>query len=219
MTQILMDFLGLMAPAPNRIDDPPVKSLTPDVLAQARHRFETRLETLNRRVARLSHGGRLIGMPLCPSACTPGPLADFVLGLGTDPYRRWNVVLYADGAPTARALNTLPYRDEYEHDIDHTMVQYLTGLKKSRDHQLASWPTASDGAITNLNQTYRKRLYRDCARIEATLFGARMQQWQLRPNGYSDKATADASPPSAPIRPIISSGSGAENRRSSPVTG
>lgn len=209
MTQTLMDFLSLVTPPPaatsGACDKPPPRQ---SVLGRAKQHYLERLARLNRKVGNLAKGGHLIGVPLCPSACEPGPLADFALSLGTDPYRRWNMVLYANNEATARVLRTVPYHASYDGAVDSVMVDFLNGLRAKRDLQRKATPNLTAVGLARLNRRFRDRLHADCSRIEDALFGAQERQWRL----YSDTETDAASPPKALINPAISAGSGAENR-------
>ena len=107
MTETLMDFMQLVTKSgavPVMPAQAPSTSLD-ELSAQ----FHAALDTLNADVARLSCGGRLIAVPLCPAACAAGPLADKLQAIGTHPFASWNMMLYADTAETAAALNTIEF--------------------------------------------------------------------------------------------------------------
>ena len=210
MTQTLMTFMKLVSPPARLVKSAAVNEaaavMTP--LERARSQYESRLDRLNRRISRLVPGGRLVGVPLCPSACVPGDLAEFVLSLGTDPFRRWNIVLYADGGKTARALRTIPYHPDYERAVDPIMSDYLVQLRQTRADRHNRKGPMDAAALAALNSRLRDKLFADCARIESTLFDAQERQWRL----YARTEIAPGVPPNAAISADISSGIAAENR-------
>ena len=210
MTQTLMDFLQIVTPAPTgRCTDNSADVTPVDVaLDQGRAQMEDRLSRLNNSIRNMGCDGRLIAVPLCPSACKPGSLAAFILSLNTDPFERWNMMFYASNATTARLLDTLPYHPDYATDTNALMVDYLNGLHKKRDNHITTTPDQDTEAMNLYSARMRNRLIEDCRQIELTLFGARRRLWQLQPDGTD----AAASPPSAVINAAMSAGTGTENR-------
>lgn len=213
MTETLMDFLSIVTPPGTSASDPATArcTVTSTTLDRAKTRFDARLSRMNADIAKTLPGGYLIGVPLCPSACRPGPLADFVLSLGTDPYDGWNMLLYANNSHTAYALDTVPYHPDYIGDIDAVMVEYLVELEASLKRQITA-PLARIKAKAAVYEDHLLRLMADCERIEHTLFGARKRHLNCYPETIG-------SPPRSAISPDISSGTGAENESSAPLTG
>lgn len=192
MTETLMDFMHLVTESGAVPVLPAQAASSP--LDELRTRFQAALDHLNADAARLSAGGRLIAAPLCPAACEAGPLANTLQAIGTHPYASWNMMLYADTAETAAALDTIAFHPAYATDTNQSMVDYIQRIDRTCEKALG-------------------RLLHDCGQIEKILFGQQVS-WA----NYIEMSVPDL-PPNDLIKPTMSAGTQASNDSSCAAVG
>ncbi len=201
MTHVFTDFITQISPAGHppfpegdAAGDQPYD--TPSCFDSARHRHRRWLAALNRQVARHAQGGYLIAAPLCPTVCSDGPEARFLLDIGIDPFGRWNMMLFANNDPTADLFNTLAYDLVFRRSLDEIICAYIKQLQTGW-HEGASVSSVRSGLTVNAR------------RMEDMIMSSRRD--------VNSRHAAQAQllvPPKAEIRSRISPGKGAANSMS-----
>ena len=99
-------------------------------LEEARSRHLELVEKINAQV-RDAGGSDLKWTPICPSACRPGELADYLLDeIGLDPFLRWNILYFAADRKTAVIFDTVEYDEHWEGLFDDTLSETILQSKK-----------------------------------------------------------------------------------------
>lgn len=115
-------------------------------LEQARSRHLELVEKINAQV-RDAGGSDLKWTPICPSACRPGELADYLLDdMGLDPFLKWNVLYFAADQKTALVFDTVEYDAKWESWFDEAVCGAILESKKMWGDALADHGQTGDDA-------------------------------------------------------------------------
>ena len=110
---------------------------------QAKDHFEAQLSSVNTAL-REQGSGPLIALPLCATACDEGPIADFLLQIGANPFERWNMMYFAADATTARLLDTVQYTPDLEDKFDQDVTDVIGRVAIAWDSFHERFPKATD---------------------------------------------------------------------------
>jgi len=122
-------------PAMTFLDQPPPpappsgNTVLPDVgvtdtrisFDEARDGHADRVRQINEAV---SEDGNLAvrALPMCSTATTPGPMAEFLLDIHLDPFGDWNMLYLGVDDSAAAALGTLPFSESFAARFDDVII-------------------------------------------------------------------------------------------------
>jgi hypothetical protein len=166
-------------PEPQMVDNPFDQVIRENrlTLDQAQSRWEALLDTINSQVQDMTQG-KLVPVPLCPSACAPGPMSDFLLDMQMDPFLRWNMMYYAADPETAIILQTELYNPTFEGDFDEAMIALLNILRASWNEFRIKEPDADVARVKNYRDTLRGLLCDQIAEIEDLIYDGKVNVWK-----------------------------------------
>lgn len=147
--------------------------------AQAKARHAALLNRVNAQVAQLGDsGGHLVPVPLCASACAPGPLADFLCLMQLDPFLRYNQFYAASDAPTAFILDTVVHDPKASSGVDADLVEIFGNAHALWADFKATEPEADPIRILTMRDYIRVQTSRIGAEIEARLYPHQRHLWR-----------------------------------------
>lgn len=144
----------------------------------ARLRHVQLLEAINQDVARQTSGGALIAAPLCPSACIPGDLADFLLMLHCDPFGPTNMRYAADTPETAEMLETDEYTPELAMRFDAELQGFYKRARAAWDDFKIISPDATRIDVLNHRDTLRALVAQAAERLDERDDTPRRHLWR-----------------------------------------
>lgn len=134
--------------------------------ATAQQRHARLLAAVNEDIAREIPNGVLIPAPLCPSACAPGPLANFLLMLHCDPFGSSNMRYAAGNAETAARLETNEYTPELANRYDAELVAFFNRAAAAWQDFKQISPDANRIDVLNHRDTLRALIAQAAERID-----------------------------------------------------
>lgn len=148
----------------------------------ARTRHEARLAAARRPVLP-GLVADLVPVALCEAATRPGPLADWLLAIGADPFGPWNIVLRANTEATAQALGTPRFDPVDRGRFAAEMTALVAGLRAAWE-AFAAGPGADDPALAEAMRTHmRGALEAGSAGCRAALIGPGDNLWRTKAFG------------------------------------
>jgi len=132
----------------------------------ARQRHDQLLDAVNADIAREIPGAVIVPAPLCPSACQPGPLAEFLLMLNCDPFGPLNMRYAAGNADTAELLDTHEYSPEMAERYDTELVAFFKRAEAAWQDFKAISPDATRIDVFNHRDTLRAVISQATERID-----------------------------------------------------
>jgi hypothetical protein len=155
------------ASAPRAADPAPA----PGGFEAARARHEARLAALRRQLGS-DAAVDLVPVALCPGAIVPGPMADWLLAIGADPFGTWNIVLRPGDEAAAQALG-LPRPDVADDGRFEAEAAALVSGLMAVWSAFARGPEGGDPARAEAMRGYlREALAAGTAHWRAALAGA-----------------------------------------------
>lgn len=145
---------------------------------EARLRFDQRVDRLNAQVNQMTHGGHLVPVAQCSTACRPGALADFFRLMHLDPFDRYNQFFAAGDDKTADMFDTVRFDPQFIGAVDDAMVRvYQRAQDKWADFK-RSEPEADRAAILAKRHEIRAQMVRIGRDVEEQLYPGRKHLWQ-----------------------------------------
>ncbi len=144
----------------------------------AQRRHAQLLEAVNRDIARQTSGGGLIAAPLCPSACAPGPLSDFLLMLHCDPFGPMNMRYAADTAKTAQILETDQYSPELAMRFDAELLAFYKRARTAWEDFKVISPDATRIDVLNHRDTLRALIAQAAERLDEREHTPKRHLWR-----------------------------------------
>ncbi|MCX7644434.1 MAG: hypothetical protein N2Z62_03940, partial [Rhodobacteraceae bacterium] len=188
-------------------------------LTALRGKAVTELNRVNAQLVQV-RCGHLVAVPVSRQAREPGPLADFLLDIGLDPFGHWNTLYYAADPEGAKVMDALSFRPEVEglFDAEFTAViararaeweAFLADPASLDEPTLRGYRAALADALRDLAGVLQDRAYAGRAHRWMHLFGmtprdpaappvARRAALPPSPARRAAAAQAAAAPASAP---------------------
>lgn len=135
------------------------------------------LHAINHEVI-LRYGAPLVAVPICRRATEPGDLSHFLLELGVDPFRRWNMLYYASDRASARELDTHVYDPAMEGLHDGSMADVIRKVRLSWMTYLEEEPDATPEQCERYRDMLRAFLVQCGVRFETMMFRGKRNLWQ-----------------------------------------
>ena len=145
---------------------------------EARARFARLTDKIDLQVSEMTNGGRLIAVPLCPSACERGPLAERLLDIGLDPFARWNMMYYAPNDQIADQLDTEVYDPDFDNDFDAAMIAFLGKVCASWETFQREEPDASIVQIITYREALQTTVFQQIEEIEKMIYAGLTNYWR-----------------------------------------
>ncbi|MGR3756292.1 MAG: hypothetical protein ACU0AT_03560 [Tranquillimonas sp.] len=168
----------LSARGRSRTPVPPVPAepaLSPLEVAAARH--AERLTCANAEILAMA-GAPIIAVPICRTACRPGELSDFLIGIGTTPYARWNMTYYAADARAAAILDTHAYDKALDGLHDAPMLAVIEKMQLSWRLFRSCEPDADADRLEKYRASLRFLLDQAGAEVERVMFAGKRNLWK-----------------------------------------
>jgi hypothetical protein len=161
--------------------------LSPDAaplsLAAAKAAFETRLAAARRPILP-GRAAALVPVALCDAAIRPGPVADWLIAIGADPFGPWNIVLRAGDEATAQALGTPRHAPGDDGRFGPEIAAIIEALRSAWEVALRA-PGIGKDAAGPLRASLRQALAAASAPYRQALLGPGDHLWQTGEFGGS----------------------------------
>ena len=145
--------------------------------AQARHL--ALVEKINAQVREMG-GGDLKWTPICPSACTPGVLASYLIDeICLDPFLKWNVLYFAADPMTALLFDTVQYDAKWEGHFDAAICDRIRQSQNMWQEAIADHQkTGDDVKLLSVRDYIRITLNEDTLTAYRQVVGDRQDHIQ-----------------------------------------
>ena len=120
---------------------------------------------LNTDIARVIPDGAIVAAPLCSTACTPGPLADFLLMLRLDPFGPDNMRFAPANPQTAVAFEAPQYCEEVATHLDKEMTSFCKRALAAWEDFKSISPDANTIDVFNQRDTLRALIAQAAERL------------------------------------------------------
>jgi hypothetical protein len=167
-------------PAPAPADNPTIRRIVNEARMDfhaVRDRHGTTLAQVNSELAQVDCGP-LVAVAISRAAREPGPIADFLIDIGLNPFDDWNMLYYASDAPSAQLMGARLFAPGIETQFD---AEFTATIEAARRRWIAyhGAPEASDpAAVQKVRAELRQSLEAAGEAVKSETYGDCANRWQ-----------------------------------------
>jgi hypothetical protein len=140
--------------------------------------------------------GHLVAVPISRRAQQPGPLAEFLLDIGLDPFGQWNTLHYAANPEGARIMDALPYDPSREGLFEAEFTAVIERARAEWEAFLADPASLDEAKLRGYRAALADALRDLGVAVQDGIYAGRAHRWRhffgLPPR---DPAAPPAPPP------------------------